>query len=598
MHPEIVDRIVVPRFAGVRPNARGFPRHVAALGLAGVVVRGSVAAVASAPAEGGPASVAMVTARGALARMLAPIREAMRRRRKPTVIAGAHDLGMLLGAALYPHVRPWTVRAAKNGTVEVDGAVLEWWAGATWFARLRAGRSSALLFDVGRFFGQDLSAAVQTVGAPWRDVPRPEGYGERRLGVRAVGPVVARDAEATAGLVGAVLRWHRERDLYPSVSIAQLSMRYFRHRYLRRRWQAVPPQVLEAALLAYHGGRSALYVPPGWVRVTALDMRAAYGWAMAMLPPLADGRWERVTRWAGPWAFYRLTGGTVYQGRYPLLYSHDYRPLPSGMVTEPVWVSGVELEAAREAGVIQGARYWGYVWRPTSLDRPLRRYVLECWRKRNRAKTEEARTLWKLLVVSLYGKFAAKLEADGDDAADLTGDESLRARGPNGVLLAGGQFYPPAAAWITALVRVRLWRREWTETSLHTATDGMLVVAGTSYESSDALGGWRVDGENLWALLLRYNLYGLFDAGGRLVKLAAQGFYGTPADFVEMVRCGKAQYVLHRARGWIEAAAAGRKPYVPEATEFAVRAGVSGFWPPPMGKIILPGPGGDTVIEG
>ena len=580
MRDDLVDAVVVPQFAGIKPNARGYPRAVVPCALAGAVVRGTVTAVAWA-LDGAPGTVAATTGRDALAALLAPVAGAMRRRRKPLVVVGAHDLGLLLGAALYPHLRPWSLAVAKHGKIPVGDGTLEYWGGRIWFARYRIGRASALLIDTARFFAQDLTGGAAILGAP-AGPDAPDGYGSRRLGVRAVRSVLAWEAETTAALLAAILRWHQDRDLYPSVSVAQLAMRYFRHRYVRARWQTTPKQVQTASLLAYHAGRNGLYVAPGWRRVTILDMNAAYAWAMLQLPSFNRGRWGRVNYDAGPWGFYRLTGGTIYQGKYPLLFAHDFSPLPSGPIGEPVWITGVELEAAKESGVLTGATCWGYAWRPESRDRPLRRYIMECWRRRQRARTPEAQLLWKLLAVSLYGKFIAKIEADGDEAADRTGDQTLRRYGPNGVLLAGGQFYPVAAAWITALVRVKLWRKEWAEGSWHSATDGIMVDPGKSYPSSGLLGGWKVEGENVWTLILKNKFYLVFDAAGRLLKAATHGFYGTPADVITMLKSGRNTYLVERSRGWLEAGLTGKRPYVSDPAEFTVTCGVSGFWPPPI----------------
>lgn len=597
MKDSLVNRIKIRPFSGVTPNRRGYPKRLLAVGWAAVCVRGTPTALALAVAGESAVPVA-VTRRSALPVLCAAVAAILRRHSKAAVYVMAHDLGEHFGPVLYPHIRPWNAKQAKHGKLTLaDGVSVEWWAGKVWFARVRRGKSVALLVDAARFFAMRLEEAAALVGGAGEPVPRPDGYGSRRLGLRAIGDRLAWEAMATAVLAARVAAWHAARDLYPSVSVAQLAMRWFRHRYVKTKWQRAPRQVADAALLAYHAGRCGLYTSPGWHKVTVLDMNSAFAWAMQLLPSFGRGRWWRVWSWAGPWGFYRVTGGTLYQGKYPLLYDHGFKALPSGPIREPVWIAGPELEAARSAGLLDHADFWGYVWRPTSTSRPLRRYVRDCWTARQKEATPAGKLFWKLLLNGLYGKFIARLDADADEAADVTGDESLRRETGGEFQIAGGQWFPVAASWVTSLVRVKLWRQEWAVRSLHSATDGVMVRPSTVFEGSDKLGAWKVEARNAWALILRTKFYGVWDRGGRLVKLATHGFYGTPADLVEMLKAGRSSYVVDHRRGWIEAALAGKKPFVEQADTFTVECGVSGFWPPPCPLTIPTADGWTTVVH-
>lgn len=589
MREDLVDAIRTRTFGGVRPNHRGFPVGAVVCGFDFETAKGRPYALGFQRA-GRPVQVYGVTSATALPRLLACLRSVMREHATPAVVAGAHYLRFDMGAAVYPCLKVWDGETARHGVLDHNGAALEYFFGRVVFGKLRVGKLSAMLIDTFRFFTMGLDRAAAAIGLDVRKLDHPPGFGERRIPLDEIRPYLVRDTEIVTQLLERILAWHRERDLYPSVSVAQLSMRVFRRKYVKTRWQKIPDGVQRASLLAYHAGRNGLYCAPGWRRVKLLDMNSAFPAAMRELPSFAEGRWERTFAPAGPWGFYLLGDGVVQQGRYPILFEHDFRPLADGPIRRPVWITGMELDAALGAGLVRGAQVFGYVWRPDSTERPLRDFVAENYAARKAARTSETKTFYKLLLNSLYGKFAARTDMSGPEAAAELHDDTLKTLpGFAAVQVAGGQFYPVAASWITALVRVWLWRMERKTGAYHSATDGLMVDAALPFRSSAALGGWKVEGEG-WALILRNKFYLVFDDDGRLIKCAFHGFDGTAADVVRMLKTGAQSYRVDRLAGWLESAAGKRRPFVSETRAFSVSCSMRGFWPPPC-KITIPSDG-------
>jgi hypothetical protein len=469
---------------------------------------------------------------------------------------------------------------------------IEYFCGKVTFAHIRYRKYHAMLIDSARFFTMSLHNALDAADLSEKKLPHPPGLGSRIIPMSELKPYLTADVLGVRALGEKIIDWHKGLNLYPSVSVAQMSMRTFRRRFVAAKFQAIPGTpgagvtpgeapvsgVLRASLCAYHAGRNGLYCRAGWRRVKILDLNSAFPAAMKKLPSFARGVWRHVTKFSGSWGFYRLYGGMLRQGTYPILFDHGFTPLPDGPITRPVWVSGHELGAALSARLLTGLVCSGYVWRPESSDHPFADFVAHYWRERQDAKTKDRKNFVKLVLNSLYGKMISRIELDEVE------------EGENGTAythVSGGQFYPVAAAWITAQVRVWLWRKERAACALHSATDGVMIEPDTPARSTKTLGGWKVEVEG-WALILRNKFYLVFSHEGELLKWAFHGFDGTALDLITMLKTGRAVYPVARLRGWFEAAAAGLRPFANDRRTFSVKCNVRGFWPPPFPVAAVP----------
>lgn len=595
MREAFIDEIRVLPYSGIGPNHRGHPRHVAVCSFDVETCDGRPYALGWSGSDGAVELVA-VKPKMLLPLVLDRIQHELTRRYHPLVLVWAHFLPFDLGVSVYPWLEKWNRDTAKHGRLTFGESELEYVMGKVAFAHVRFRKSHAMILDTSRYFNMSLEHAAEAAGLLGKKLEHPPGLGQRIIPMDELSPYLTADVTLARGLGLKIVDWHRDLDLYPCVSVAQLSMRTFRRQFVSRRLQSIPGTpgsgvtpasapvggVLRASLCAYHAGRNGLYCEPGWYKVKVLDLNSAFPAAMKRLPCFSKGAWRHVSEFSGVWGFYRLYQGTLHQGTYPILFSHDFKPLPDGPLRAPVWVTGHELDAAQRAGLVSDVKCLGYVWRPRAKDRPFRAFVDYYWKERKAARTLEKKTFVKLLMNSLYGKMIARTELD--EPEELDGGRIVTQH-------AGGQFYPAVAAWITAQVRVWLWRMERKSQALHSATDGVMVRPGFRFRSSRRLGAWKQEAEG-WALILRNKFYLVFNDKGELTKWAYHGFDGTVLDLVRMLETGEATYPVGRLRGWFESAAAGLRPFANDPRTFSVSCDVRGFWPPPFPVAAVPVRGG------
>ena len=252
----------------------------------------------------------------------------------------------------------------------------------------------------------------------------------------------------------------------------------------------------QLARTAYYPGRVEVFRVRAESRVSVYDLGSAYAWAVTQGLPGA---------YLGQHAGYRPET-SVTRCIYSLRISLPRRiagPLPcrygDGRVAYPHgewqgWYAAPDAQIALERGWAVCDRTLEYrVWYPwrTVIDR--------AWSLRGDApKGSVRRAALKLLLVSFYGHLAAPRTSrvllvrptslqDGD--ARVGGGVWAREvpRHPHG--------HGAAAAYLTALVRARLWA-PIEAGAYYCATDAVHVGDGHTLDTSDQLGGWRL--EDTW----------------------------------------------------------------------------------------------------
>jgi len=241
--------------------------------------------------------------------------------------------------------------------------------------------------------------------------------------------------------------------------------------------------------------------------------------------------------------------------RAPIFYTHDFRPLGAGEAFDTLAVTTIEYRLLRELyPAWRPDDLLSVTWKPDhDAMSDLGRYALEMFDRRRAATTPEESQLFKLLSNSLYGKFIARHPDEDDDR----------------VMIAGSLFYPPVAAWITALVRAKITRLEYAEAVVHTSTDGILTTRPLSGGVGEGLGEMKFEHRGP-CLILRNKLYLHFDDRGHLIKWALHGFQGRPRDLWTMLRRGKSRYTVGRLSGWRESARDDDLPYAPITREMVL----------------------------
>lgn len=478
-------------------------------------------------------------------------------RRRARTVAVAHNLRFDLGVAVFDWLVARGQRWADLPNPEQITLMTPWGRfhlriGRVCFATLKTPHRTVHFIDTFAYFKCSLDAAAEQLGLAERKLRKPKRLGVHRYSRRFLKTYVERDTSIVTKLGEQIVRWWGQYRIRPAVSAPQMAGRVFQHVYVKRPWVPVPDSVNTLALHAYHGGKNGFYTAPGvYPDVWSYDVRSAYPWAMTQMPPMTKGEWQ----WSdGPpepstFGFVLCRGRMPAALRYPIFWSHDFRPLRAGQAFGPLCVTSLEFHQLRrlypewhpDAAATATWRHDG------GETHDLRDYALAMFAQRARASSVVEQLLYKLLANSLYGKFIARTPHPDDPKA----------------MMAGQLFYPPIAAWITALVRVRITDFEHRYQAIHTSTDGFLTTAPVpADELGVALGDLKCVHRGP-ALVLRNKLYLHFDARGQVHTAALHGYQGTAAELIAMLHRGGRDYDRARLQGWREAIRADGLPFAP-----------------------------------
>jgi hypothetical protein len=500
------------------------------------------------------------------------------------VVIAAHNLAFDLGVLAVDYQRSMPegvscmIQRERIRFEWKNGQVLEAFLGRPCWAVLRWGGNRSVTFlDTYAYYITSLEKAAEGVGMSLKKFPHPKGFGRRQIARRIMEPYLRRDVELTLGVARYIVGLWGEYGVRPCISFPHLASRIFRHHFVRKPWVRATGLVERMAVQAYHGGKNGLYTAPGWYRrAFSYDLRSAYCWAMTQIPDMTAGRWETVSKIRpGVWGFYCISGVMPDPLPYPILFSHDFKPLGGGQTFENLCVTSVELDLLRERfPTARMTIHGGIVWRPTGHARgsssDLSAFASSMWDQRQAAKKaghKTAEKLFKDLANSLYGKFIERQE----DYETLSQEKDpVTGRPPK--TIKGSLFYAPVAAWITALVRCRITRLEYEHGAVHTSTDGIITLGPISSAACSAqLGGLKFEHSGP-LLLVRNKCYLHFDGTGQIRKHALHGFQGKPRELWRLVQTGKTSYRRDRLRRWLESLKENARPYSAERKSLSLHA--------------------------
>jgi hypothetical protein len=103
-----------------------------------------------------------------------------------------------------------------------------------------------------------------------------------------------------------ILGIHSEYDISFTVSVAQLSSKIFRKKFLKEPIPQIPEPIRKLAELTIHGGRASVFVPtPALIpNVLMYDYNSFYPFSMANLPNMTKGMWDNVDKYIVNYHFY------------------------------------------------------------------------------------------------------------------------------------------------------------------------------------------------------------------------------------------------------------------------------------------------------
>jgi hypothetical protein len=450
--------------------------------------------------------------------------------------------------------------------------------GTPTFARLHNADKEVLLVDGFSWLRCSLAKAADLVCPELPKLQRVDDLGKRQFTKADKGFVdyAMRDAEVSYHVGKAIDAMHREYDLRQSVSVADMSARIFRARYIADPIVRTGHDIARAALLSYHGGKNNMLedAAPAWHRpVTSYDISSAYPYAMTQLPSFTKANCFGSLRVFSPRStsvppvgVYKIRG-RVADCAWPSLYGHDFKPL-SGKV-EDIWIHGYELNEALRTGEVKLTSLSGFVYdcdRDPGQPTAFARFVDDFYQLKSTAKDPVQRFLFKVILNSISGKFIQTKNVEVNQDGKIVVERHA----------AGGLFHPFIASSITAHTRATIHRMEHASNALHTATDGIFAPGkadGSLFDFAPAKGLGSISIETTGELcLLRNKCYLLqtkkgdvgypsfYRQGWRTAKLAMHGFQGSPKQFEELIFNNRRKYSVERPHRLREALKRGSVP--------------------------------------
>jgi hypothetical protein len=470
------------------------------------------------------------------------------------------------------------------------------------FAKCNKGRKRVLIVDAAGFaIAANLAKVADTYCAHLPKLTRPDGLGSRMFSRSdsAFVDYAIRDAEIAEIFGQIIIGWHHDYDISMSVSGPSMASQVFRHHFVRKPIYSPPEQIKWAAMRSFHGGiQRALHAPAYYKNVQCIDMVSAYPAAMHDMPSFTNHKLYkpfRAKRGCGQvpdMGVYKIRA-RFHGSHWPALFDwRTFKPL----LTEHIetWATGYEINVALETEQIAIDAVEGHYYDAAADNEPsaLRAFVDRFFTMKSEASSDTERNVAKLLLNSLYGKFIQH-QVDTNGYWDMEADEWVA----DIAWKAGGLYNPFIASLITAHCRARLVRLEHRYSSLHAATDGLIVPYDRSIRSDKRLGGLTIEAEGD-VVILRPKLYIVYSTaapddrhpaslafrGKRIEKYALHGFRGKVQELERLLMSGEREYTYthvvgmkEKLRGGTYKAPDGKMKPLTHANDFIQRLGQLNF---------------------
>lgn len=339
------------------------------------------------------------------------------------------------------------------------------------------------------------------------------------------------DAWLTRKIGEEIIELHTRFDVPTCITAPHFASRVFRRHFLNAEIPLPGPDLEQAGLFSYHGGKNGYYLngPKGLTNVWSYDITSAYPEAMRQLPNVATAEWHYVDAYepnvAALWCVTMRYKSCKWRG----IMRHENEWHNTGYV-ENAWTTSYELDAAIALGEVELISANGWIMRGEPGG-PLVRYV-DTFFAEKRDSEGAKRAAAKLFLNSLYGKFFQKvpLGTVGYWDADTLDDGEIRfvMTDPTQEFdwQAGGLYHPPIASLITGFVRAKIHGLEHKYQSVMTSTDGFFAIKAPDPDDiGDDLG--KLTAERGHLSIWRERLYDFKPSKvGSKAKYALHGFRG------------------------------------------------------------------------
>lgn len=370
-----------------------------------------------------------------------------------------------------------------------------------------------------------------------------------------------RDAEIAYHIGTHLEKIHARFDVPQTISVAQMCSKVFKRHFIKEPIMLPEAPVIEASLLAYHGGKNNITLPAGFYRnVSSLDISSAYPDAMHSMPSfyhpnLYKGYSAKRARWVPETGIYYVSG-FVKECRWPIFFDAAFKAVFGHI--EKIAVTGYELNEALRSGEFEPSSIegWYYDAEEDFSEPPMREYVSHFYGLKESERDAVLRLMYKLLLNSLSGKYIQTRQRNRMPVFDVAQYDLVQM----GDITAGGLFHPFIAALITGHTRAKMHRMEHKFEAMHTATDGIFTqVLHAKLPNETGLGGMVTEAHGD-LMLLRNKCYILYNdkptkkgaiesrifPGRWIIKYAKHGFQGDVFKMEYMAVTGARNYKLEK----------------------------------------------------
>lgn len=467
----------------------------------------------------------------------------------------AHNLEYDLSVLLYKYHKNFVGK--KNIKIEHNNWKLDIVMSSTTFATFSKGNKRLLLLDTYKFMMTSLSNFGKIIGSKIKKLERPNYIGEREPTKNEL-PYFLEYAKQDCLLQYEISNWvleqFRKYDTRICFSNAHFSERIFRHYYIKNPDRIVlpPKDWLERCVLSYHGGKNGYYLDKSkgiylLKDACEIDIISAYPYAMTKLPNFISGKYIETDKFLPDYeGIYEITGISK-NCKYPIIYSHDFKPISYNEKIKNLCITSYELREAIAKNEIEIIKIKGLLFIPNKWSyNPLKDFVKHFFRQKSQAKNIDEKMLYKIILNSLYGKFIQAIEIDDGKNSILTENYELKEK--EKIFRAGNCYQPFIASLITGFVRTYLHKLEHKYKAVHSSTDSIIFKCNKNFENNFKkyeLGSCeiKVRGD---CYLIRNKVYIWLDKNKKITKYATHGLTLSPDKLLDMIKNKQYSYKIKK----------------------------------------------------
>lgn len=376
-----------------------------------------------------------------------------------------------------------------------------------------------------------------------------------------------RDAVITYHAGMAIQEWHSKEEISNSISAPQMAAKIFKQLIpVNCIIPANPPELSDAAVLSYHGGKNLMTCEPGiYKNVYLYDINSAYPYAFTMLPNFLNCDYDYISgnsklafrkRQSGIYNISGHSGINIYNP----LRDHNFKVV-TGDFSE-IWVTSYELETMLRHKMLREYQiHEAFVVIPKERFNPLKEFALKFYSLKQKSSGVE-REFYKIILNSLYGKFVQSTTNNLDE--DVNNET---------VYQAGGLWNPLLGSLITGYVRAYLTELEIKWKSLHSSTDS--IMTQKKINTSTKLGDISLK-EHGTALILRPKFYLIWNQNKNITSYATHGYHGYLPPLISMLRSGKRKYSHRHMTKIKESYIQKKKPFIMETLFKTINIPITG----------------------